>query len=85
MLKHICLAACLLAPACSMGYWPEVTGTIDQTKYQADVRECQTASQSGVSQAVGGAVWLAMASKTDEGRAAIDRCMAARGYTISRR
>ncbi len=76
------IAAFVMLSGCSMGYWPKVEGDTG-TRYQADVRDCQTSTQSGVTQAIGGAVWLAMASNTDEGKAAIDACMAQRGYRVN--
>jgi len=89
MFKHILLTACLLTAACAMGYWPEVAGTVDQAKYQADVRDCQTEThKAGAADLLGGGLILAAISadqsKSPEQKAAIDACMAARGYTISR-
>jgi hypothetical protein len=82
---RILTIACLVGLAgCSSGgwgYWPKVEGSMG-AMYQTDVRECQTATQSGATQAIGSAVWLAMASKFDEGHAKIDDCMSKRGYHV---
>ena len=92
MRTKVVVAAFLLS-GCSMGYWPKVEGD-SGARYQADVRECQTAThKAGAADllnvvAFGAAVGLTLSganqSKSDEGRDAIDTCMAQRGYRVSK-
>ena len=89
--------AALLLSGCSMGYWPKVEGEAG-ARYQADVRECQTVSQTAIDHvtyaltfATGGflgaatSVGAAALDNPDaHKRAAIDTCMAQRGYRVSK-
>jgi len=71
--------------ACTMGYWPKVEGTVDQSRYQADVRECQTDSQGAGGNAaylLGGIAGQALAADSDAQKTAINACMAKRGYHV---
>lgn len=83
MRKLMVVLVAVLAGGCSTGYWPKVEGDTG-AKYQADVRECQTATLDHAAYELAGAAGAAMASKTVEGRAAIDACMAQKGYRITK-
>jgi hypothetical protein len=80
---------CLLGlSACSMGYWPEVSTGMDGTQYQADVRDCQTASQDAEDHLVflaGGPLGfnadMALGQRADS-KTAINGCMTKRGYIV---
>ena len=77
------IALAFVLAGCSMGYWPKVEGDTGM-KYQADVRDCQTATASANVFSVGlvGSVIAASDSKSPQGMAAIDACMAQKGYRV---
>lgn len=82
--KIVVVAA--LVSGCSMGYWPKVEGPTDG-RYQATVRECQTASHEFgagdlLAGGVLGAVLAGNQSQSGTERAAIDSCMAKYGYKV---
>lgn len=83
--KTVVFAAVILS-GCSMGYWPAVDGPTD-SRYQATVRECQTASHEfGAGDLVAGgmlgAVLAGNQSQSTTERAAIDACMTKYGYKV---
>lgn len=88
MRKLTIIGFAALLSACSMGYWPKVEGDTG-SKYQADVRDCQTSSHEfGAGDLLaGGVLGAALAGQQSQSgpeRAAIDACMAQRGYRVSK-
>lgn len=83
MRKQIMVLAVTLAGCANQGYWPKVDGDMG-AKYQSDVRECQTVTQSQGAYALGGLYGAVVASDSESGRARIDACMAQKGYRVSK-
>jgi hypothetical protein len=87
--RTLAAVAALALGACTTGYWPPVTEGTNTPRYQSDVRECQTETQSAASQwafVAGGALSHSIQASEDsqspEGKKAMNHCMEQRGYHV---
>jgi hypothetical protein len=89
-MKRMAIIGVLALVGCSrVGYWPTVASGMDSPQYNADVRDCQTASQDGEDHfafLTGGALAfnadMALVGQRAESKARIDSCMTGRGYRV---